>query len=37
MTGFVDEARIPATVRNGSRSRTPAWCHLTADTQEAGS
>src|SRR5258708_368337 len=34
MTVYVDDARIPATVRNGSRSHTSAWCHLTADTQE---
>jgi len=37
MTVYVDDARIPATVRNGSRSHTSAWCHLTAYTQEAGS
>ena len=34
MTVYVDDARIPATVRNGSRSHTSAWCHLTADTRE---
>ena len=34
MTVYVDDARVPATVRNGSRSHTSAWCHLTADTQE---
>src|SRR5258708_349058 len=34
MTVDVDDARIPATVRNGSRSHTDTWCHLTAATQE---
>src|SRR5258708_24650833 len=34
MTVYVDDARIPARVRNGSRSHRSAWCHLTADTQE---
>jgi hypothetical protein len=34
MTVYVDDARIPASVRNGSRTHTSTWCHLTADTQE---
>ena len=34
MTVYVGDARIPATVRNGSRSHMSTWCHLTADTQE---
>jgi hypothetical protein len=34
MTVYVDDAGIPASVRNGSRVHTSAWCHLTADTQE---
>src|SRR5258708_36273994 len=34
MTVYVDDARIRATVRNGSRSHTSTWCHLPADTQE---
>jgi hypothetical protein len=34
VTIYVDDANIPATVRNGSRSHTSAWCHLTADTQD---
>jgi hypothetical protein len=34
MAVYVDDANIPATVRNGTRSHTSAWCHLTADTQE---
>jgi len=34
MTVYVDDAGIPASVRNGSRVHTSTWCHLTADTQE---
>ena len=34
MAVYVDDANIPATVRNGPRTHTSAWCHLTADTQE---
>jgi Protein of unknown function (DUF4031) len=34
MTIYVDDAGIPASVRNGSRTHTSTWCHLTADTQE---
>jgi hypothetical protein len=34
MAVYIDDASIPATVRNGARSHTSAWCHLTADTQE---
>ena len=34
MTVYVDDASIPASVRNGSRVHTSTWCHLTADTQE---
>jgi Protein of unknown function (DUF4031) len=34
MAVYIDDANIPAAVRNGARSHTPAWCHLTADTQE---
>jgi hypothetical protein len=34
MTVYVDDAGIPASVRNGSRTHTSTWCHLTADTQE---
>jgi hypothetical protein len=32
MTVYVDDAGIPATVRNGARTHTSTWCHLTADT-----
>jgi hypothetical protein len=31
---YVDDAEIPATVRNGSRVHASTWCHLTADTEE---
>jgi hypothetical protein len=34
MAVYVDDAGIPASVRNGSRTHTSTWCHLTADTQE---
>ena len=34
MTVYVDDASIPATVRNRSRSHPSAWCHLTADTPQ---
>ena len=34
MAVYVDDASIPASVRNGSRTHTSTWCHLTADTQE---
>jgi hypothetical protein len=34
MTVYVDDARIPASVPNGSRVHTSTWCHLTADTPE---
>jgi Protein of unknown function (DUF4031) len=30
---YVDDARIPADVRNGSRVHSSRWSHLTADTQ----
>jgi hypothetical protein len=32
MTVFVDDAKIPAAVRNGSITHTSQWSHLTADT-----
>lgn len=34
MAVFVDDAFIPASVRNGGRMVTSRWCHLSADTQE---
>jgi len=34
MAVYIDDAGIPASVRNGSRVHTSTWCHLTADTQE---
>jgi hypothetical protein len=34
MTVYVDDANIPAEVRNGTRVHRSAWSHLTADTQE---
>jgi hypothetical protein len=34
MAVYVDDASIPASVRNGSRTHTSTWCHLTADTPE---
>lgn len=34
MTVYVDDAFIPAKVRNGSRTITDEWCHLTADSDE---
>jgi len=34
MTVYVDDAYIEATVRNGDRTYTSRWCHLTADTRE---
>lgn len=34
MAVHVDDASIPAEVRNGSRVHRPAWSHLTADTEE---
>jgi Protein of unknown function (DUF4031) len=34
MTVYVDDAGIPASVRNGPRVHTSTWCHLTADSQE---
>lgn len=34
MAVYVDDANIPASVRNGSRVHTSRWCHLTADTRE---
>lgn len=32
MTVYVDDANIPASVRNGSRTHTSTWCHMTADS-----
>jgi len=32
MTVYVDDAHIPATVRNGPARHTSTWCHLFADT-----
>ena len=34
MAVYVDDASIPAEVRNGSRVHRSQWSHLTADTQE---
>jgi Protein of unknown function (DUF4031) len=34
MTVYVDDASIPAKVRNGSRVHRSQWSHLTADMQE---
>jgi hypothetical protein len=34
MAVYVDDAGIPAEVRNGSRIHRSRWSHLTADTQE---
>jgi hypothetical protein len=34
MTVYVDDAHIPATVRNGRARHTSTWCHLFADTQD---
>ena len=31
---YVDDAFIPAKVRNGGRYVTARWCHLSADTEE---
>ena len=31
---YVDQAKIPAEVRNGSKIHTSEWSHLTADTIE---
>ena len=31
---YVDDIAIPATVRNGSRTHTSRWSHLTADSEE---
>ncbi len=33
MTVYVDDAHIPATIRNGHAAHTSTWCHLFADTQ----
>lgn len=32
MTVYVDDAAIPASVRNGARTHTSSWSHLTADS-----
>jgi hypothetical protein len=34
MTVYVDNANIPATVREGGKSYRSSWSHLTADTVE---
>lgn len=34
MAVYVDDANIPAEVRNGARTHRSTWCHLTADTPE---
>jgi hypothetical protein len=34
MTVYVDDAHIPATIRNGPARHTSTWCHLFADTQD---
>jgi hypothetical protein len=34
VTVYVDNARIPATVRDSGRSYRSRWSHLTADTEE---
>ena len=34
MTVYVDDAHIPATIRNGAARHTSTWCHLFADTQD---
>lgn len=34
MAVYVDDANIPASVQNGSRTHTSRWCHMTADTTE---
>jgi len=34
MAVYVDDANIQASVQNGSRTHTSAWCHLTADTPD---
>jgi hypothetical protein len=35
MTVYVDDANIPAEVRNGTRVHRSAWSHLTADTKRS--
>lgn len=32
MAVYVDNANIAASVRNGSRTHTSMWCHMTADS-----
>lgn len=32
MAVYVDDANIPASVRNGSRTHTSTWCHMSADS-----
>jgi hypothetical protein len=34
MTVYVDDAHIPATIRNGRAQHTSTWCHLFADSQD---
>jgi hypothetical protein len=34
MTVYVDDAHIPASIRNGPARHTSTWCHLFADTQD---
>lgn len=34
MTVYVDDAYIPAKVRNGDHYVTARWCHMTADTDK---
>lgn len=35
MTVYVDDAYIPARVRNGGRHVTGRWCHLMSDSSDA--
>lgn len=34
MTVYVDDAFIPARVRNGGRYVTSRWCHMSADSRD---
>jgi len=34
MAVYIDDAQIPASVRNGDRVHTSTWSHLTADTED---